>query len=172
MSKYIVDIPDSVKMIVYFHTESANEVWATKDILDDLEQYTPVDIEKVYDKAYSDGYNKGFKNGKAVIDKGCDGCECETHKDGTCIMCSNNYMNLWKEKNDKIEIGDEVKSLDDSGAEIEGFLPWIVTIIDNGNGYCQGIDNEGKVHATKKVKTRKTGRHFDIVSILEAMKHD
>ena len=80
----------------------------------------------------------------------------------------NNFTNQWTAKNDKIEVGDEVKSLNDLGEEIKGFLPWIVTIIDED--YCQGIDKEGRVHATQKVRACKTGRHFDIDKILEEMK--
>ena len=148
MSKYIIELNEEyAKGFVVFGIDADEKVICTTRYIDTLEQYTPVDVEKVYDKAYSDGYNKGFKNGKAVIDKGCDGCECETHKDGTCIMCSNNYMNLWKEKDDKIEIGDEVKSLADSRSALEGLLIWIVTFIDKGSHYCQGIDTEDKVNA-------------------------
>ena len=78
-----------------------------------------------------------------------------------------------EQKNDnEIKVGDEVKSLDDSGEEIKGFLPWIITIVDEDDDYCQGIDKEGRVHATQKVRACKTGRHFDIASILEAMRHD
>ena len=76
-----------------------------------------------------------------------------------------------EQKNDnEIKVGDEVKSLDDSGMEIKGFLPWIITIADEDDDYCQGIDKEGRVHATKKVRACKTGRHFDISKILEEMK--
>jgi len=58
------------------------------------------------------------------------------------------------------------------GEEIKEFLPWIVTIADEDDDYYQGIDKEGRVHATQKVRACKTGRHFDIASILEAMRHD
>ena len=141
------------------------------DIL--LKKIEKMDINNIQ-KQIEEAYQRGLEEGKVQSKCGCWGCEYErkTGEHLPCDYCMNNFTNQWIAKNDKIEVGDEVKSLDDSGLEIKGFLPWVVTIADEDNEYCQGIDKEGRVHATKKVKACKTGRHFDIVSILEAMKHD
>lgn len=123
-------------------------------------------------QSVDEAYQKGLENGKAQSKRGCCGCEYErkTGEHLPCDYCMNNFTNQWIAKSDKIEVGDEVKSLNDLGVEIKGFLPWVVTIINEDDDYCQGIDKEGKVHATKKERACKTGRHFDIDKILEKMK--
>ena len=103
--KYVIDIPDNVKKIVYFHLGNANAVWTTTNVLDDLEQLNSDYInehfgslqdeayQRGYDKGYADKtnnievcnkiakdiqdecYQRGFEDGKAVHDKGCEGCK-------------------------------------------------------------------------------------------------
>jgi len=168
MSKYIIDIPDGVEWgVVTCRTEDG---FYTRDF-DSLEELNSNYINENFGDLQDAAYQKGYRAGKRS-ERGCWGCEYEgkTGEHLPCDYCMNNFTNQWIAKSDKIEVGDEVKSLDDSGAEMERFLPWIVTII--GDDYCQGIDKEGRVHATKKERACKTGRHFDIASILEAMRHD
>lgn len=169
MSKYIIDIPDGVEWgVVTCRTEDG---FYTRDF-DSLEELNSNYINENFGDLQDTAYQKGLEEGKIQSERGCEGCEYEG-KIGEhlpCDYCMNNFTNQWIAKSDKIEVGDEVKSLNDLGEEIKGFLPWIVTIIDED--YCQGIDKEGRVHATQKVRACKTGRHFDIVSILEAMRHD
>lgn len=169
MSKYIIDIPDGVEWgVVTCRTEDG---FYTRDF-DSLEELNSNYINENFGDLQDTAYQKGLEEGKIQSERGCEGCEYEG-KIGEhlpCDYCMNNFTNQWIAKSDKIEVGDEVKSLNDLGEEIKGFLPWIVTIIDED--YCQGIDKEGRVHATQKVRAYKTGRHFDIVSILEAMRHD
>lgn len=169
MNKYIIDIPDGVEWgVVTCRTEDG---FYTRDF-DSLEELNSNYINENFGNLQDTAYQKGLEEGKIQSERGCEGCEYEG-KIGEhlpCDYCMNNFTNQWIAKSDKIEVGDEVKSLNDLGVEIKGLLPWVVTIIDED--YCQGIDKEGRVHATKKERACKTGRHFDIVSILEAMRHD
>ena len=69
---------------------------------------------------------------------------------------------------DRIEVGDEVISLRKNGEVIEDILPWIVTY-ETKYAY-QGFDACGMFHNNPKERVRKTGKHYDIASILEAMR--
>lgn len=72
---------------------------------------------------------------------------------------------------DKIEVGDEVEWDNDFTCD-----RFIVTRIYQPYGkkeQCDGIDDDGDVYRAVLIESLvKTGRHFDIASILEAMKHD
>ena len=71
-----------------------------------------------------DAFLRGFEKGKAVNDKGCDGCryECENKRRVPCIFCSNNIKlpstisssklkSQWQAKNDKIDVEDKVRKI-------------------------------------------------------------
>lgn len=89
MSKYIIELnSDYIKSVVAFGMMGDKGISAVFKI-DELEELTSVKKAE---------YQRGLEDGKAISDKGCEGCEYETHKDITCTMCSNNYMNLWAEK--------------------------------------------------------------------------
>ena len=72
-----------------------------------------------------------------------------------------------KKQSDKIEVGDEVNWLGDCFVVTRIFQP------RNMKEQCDGIDDDGCVYHDVLIKDlEKTGRHFDIASILEDMKHD
>lgn len=77
-------------------------------------------------------------------------------------------LKAYEEKqNDKIEVGDEVNWLGDCFIVTRIFQP------HNMKEQCDGIDDDGCVyHDVLMDDLEKTGRHFDIASILEVMKHD
>lgn len=118
----------------------------------------------------NEAYQKGFEDGKAVNDKGCEGC---MYNDGTkehspCDICCNAYLNRWTAKpqeDDDIKVGDEVR--DDDGET------YIITCL-NDDGTFDALYPDGTAfsRADMSIIYEKTGRHFDIHSILEAMKHD
>ena len=113
-------------------------------------------------------YQKGFEDGKAVNDKGCEGCKyanvAGTHE--PCVRCSNSYGNQWTAKDDKIEVGDEVTYKSDS-------ITWTAVVTQNVDGILTLMGETGAIAEGYDEKCYvKTGRHFDIQSILEAMKHD
>lgn len=113
-------------------------------------------------------YQKGFEDGKAVNNKGCEGCmyQDNTIEHHPCGVCCNAYNNRWKAKqtDDKIEVGDEVKPF---YTDITG----VVTLIDGDTIYV--LWRDGSSTSTLKLKeVTKTGRHFNIATILEDMRND
>lgn len=114
-------------------------------------------------------YQRGFEDGKAVNDKGCEGCmyQDNTIEHHPCGVCCNAYNNRWTAKDDKIEVGDEVNWLGDCFIVTRIFQP------RNMKEQCDGIDDDGCVYHDVLIKDlEKTGRHFDIASILEDMRND
>lgn len=106
-------------------------------------------------------YQRGFEDGKAVNDKGCEGCKYAVMGSDTtiCAECCNAYHNQWTAKNDKIEVGDEV--------EWNSNLIVVTRLYEAGGfDWCDGIRNDGRVFHILEKNARKTGRHFDIQSIL------
>ena len=58
--KYVIDIPDNVKKIVYFHLGNANAVWTTSNVLDDLEQLNSDYINEHFGQLQDDAYDEGY----------------------------------------------------------------------------------------------------------------
>lgn len=120
-----------------------------------------------YKKKLEVEYQRGFKDGKAVHDKGCEGCKYvgKVVTGPPCITCSNSYKNQWTAKDDKIEVGDEVNWLGTCFIVTRIFQPY------NMKEQCDGIDDDGCVYNYVLMDDlEKTGRHFDIASILEEMR--
>lgn len=115
-------------------------------------------------------YQRGFDDGKDSVMLPCDGCKWDTEDgDGAhCKRCSRNCLDNYEEKqNDKIEVGDEVNWLGDCFIVTRIFQP------HNMKGQCDGIDDDGcTYHDVLMDDLEKTGRHFDIASILDDMRHD
>ena len=129
--------------------------------LSTLEGLARKDIEERVD----DAYQRGLEDGKAVNDKGCEGCKYagKVVTGPPCISCCNSYRNQWTAKDDKIEVGDEVEVLNSGNKYL---IAWFA-----GTSLC-GFAHDGVTCRLQPSDVRKTGRHFDIASILEAMRHD
>ena len=127
--------------------------------LSTLEGLARKDIEERVD----DAYQRGLEDGKAVNDKGCEGCKYagKVVTGPPCISCCNSYRNQWTAKDDKIEVGDEVEVLNSGNKYL---IAWFA-----GTSLC-GFAHDGVTCRLQPSDVRKTGRHFDIQSILEAMK--
>ena len=127
------------------------------------------DIKKKLEAEYQRGLEEGKK---AQSDRGCVGCKYEDRDLSKlpCMVCSNSRKNCWtaKQTDDKIEVGDEVEWDDDFTGD-----RFIVTRIYQPYGkkeQCDGIDDDGDVYRAVLVESLvKTGRHFDIASILKEM---
>ena len=126
-------------------------------------------------------YQRGLEDGKAVNDKGCEGCKYSgtPQGDSPCFNCSNYYQNNWTAKDDKIEVGDEVTAYNELIRKEEHFV-----VIEVGGYFGEGnvglfalygndkssVDFKAGCFSTSAKDVTKTGRHFDIASILEDMK--
>ena len=126
-----------------------------------------------YKKKLEAEYQRGFEDGKWKSEDGCTGCKYEgkTGEHLPCDYCMNNFKNQWTAKDDKIEVGDEVEWDNDFTGD-----RFIVTRIYQPYGkkeQCDGIDDDGDVYRAVFIESLvKTGRHFDIASILEDMRND
>ena len=187
MSKYVVDLKDNCNMIQQICLTENGNAYATyveSTYVHYLEELNSDYINEhfgdlqdtAYQKGINDGsldvkqrvegaYQKGFEDGKAVNDKGCEGCKYSgtPQGDSPCYNCSNYYQNNWTAKDDKIVVGDEVEVLN-SGSKY--LIAWIA-----GTSIC-GFSHDGVTCHLQPSDVRKTGRHFDIQNILEAIKHD
>ncbi|MGF2525902.1 hypothetical protein ACQUW0_26605, partial [Ralstonia pseudosolanacearum] len=79
--------------------------------LEDLDVLNSDYINEHYGDLQDTAYQRGFEYGKAVNDKGCEGCKYagKVVTGPPCITCCNSYKNQWAAKDDKIEVGDEVE---------------------------------------------------------------
>ena len=172
MSKYIIEIKpeyeDSFKGLMILGAKDSN-LFVDTLAVENLEQYIPADVEKIYDKAYGDGYNKGFEDGKKSTEKGCEGCKFESRTaiEEPCKYCSNCHTSKYTpmpKHSDRIEVGDEVVWNDGTTLTVTR-----VYKLDDDE-WCDGMDEDGRMYGVLKNNVRKTGKHYDIASILEAMR--
>ena len=113
-------------------------------------------------------YQRGFEDGKAVNDKGCEGCKYEgiSRALSPCHYCTRNSTDYWtaKQTDDEIKVGDEVNWLGDCFIVTRIFQP------HNMKEQCDGIDDDGCVyHDVLMDDLEKTGKRYDIASILKEM---
>lgn len=178
--KYIIEVPDAARRILMVSANEKAEIWSVSIDVDNLEvlnaDYVNEHFSVLQDDAYNAGlekgkkeaYQRGLEDGKWKSEDGCTGCKYEGKVvTGTpCISCCNSYKNLWTAKSDKIEVGDEV--LWDGEKHIVTRINRDVDLVevkdyDLMSEYGSAIDHVSKYAFTK------TGRHFDIKGILEAM---
>ena len=168
--KYVIEIKpeyeDNFKGLMLLGAKDS-DLYVDTLAADNLEQYIPVDVEKIYDKAFSDGYKKGIEDGKASYDNGCEGCKWESQKgyDEPCKHCCNAYLNQYAPmpKDDSIKVGDEVRHKSHN-------TTWTAVVIRREEDVIYLMGHSGAVADYQLSGFEKTGRHFDIQPILEAMR--
>jgi hypothetical protein len=194
--KYIIDIPDNVKKIVYFHVGNANAVWTTSNVLDDLELLTTDYINEHYgslqDEAYQRGLDDAWECARKIslmppdeIEKVFPGAaKYNRYNLGYSGVEAIEKLKAYEEKQkvaDKIEVGDEVTAFNELTEEVEHFV-----VIEVGGYFGKGnvglfalygnnkssVDFKAGCFSISAKDVTKTGRHFDIDKILEEMRHD
>ena len=195
MSKYVIELRPDCKVVQQI-CESDGQLYIGSKSLNYFEElnadYINEHFGDLQDDAYNKGYaqcqddysdalkhakdtayQKGFEDGKWKSEDGCTGCKYEgkTGEHLPCDYCMNNFKNQWTAKDDEIEVGDEVEWDNDFTGD-----RFIVTRIYQPYGkkeQCDGIDDDGDVYRAVLIESLvKTGRHFDIASILEVMRND
>ena len=171
MSKYIIELKDDVQVVQKVGVAKNGNAFVMNFYKDQLKELNSDYINEHYGDLQDTAYQKGFEDGKAVKNKGCEGCKYQANRELTCPCseCANNFKNQWTAKDDKIEVGDEVEWDNDFTGD-----RFIVTRIYQPYGkkeQCDGIDDDGDVYRAVLIESLvKTGRHFDIQSILEGMR--
>lgn len=180
--KYVIEIKseyeDTIRGIMVLGVRDSN-LYMDALAVEDMEELNSDYINEHYGSLQDDAYKRGLEDGKAINDKGCEGCkyECENKTKVPCILCSNNiklpcvlcankFKNQWTAKDDKFEFGDEI--IDSNG--VKGC---VVSKDNEGYDTMYALFDGCRVpqYITQK-KYRKTGKRYDIEKILEEMKGD
>ena len=173
MSKYIIELKDDVQVVQKVGVTENGNAFVMNFYKDQLEELNADYINEHFGDLQDTAYQRGLEDGKAQAERGCKGCEYEgkTGEHLPCEYCKNNFRPQWTAKADKIEVGDEVEWDNDFTGD-----RFIVTRIYQPYGkkeQCDGIDDYGDVYRAVLIESLvKTGRHFDIASILEDMRND
>jgi hypothetical protein len=186
MSKYIIDTPDGVEWgVVTCRTEDG---FYTRDF-DSLEELNSDYINEHFGDLQDTAYQRGLEDAwnvarKIAVETDDGGVSISALYEmfGTESMCMimknntvhdvTNKLKAYEEKqkaDDGIKVGDEVAFHHDDGRPDTVV---VVTYIGQ-DGFIDGMDGRGTQYAHKNpTNWTKTGRHFDIAKILEAMKND
>jgi len=144
------------------------------------------DAQKEIDEAYQRGLDDAWEAARKIFGYEIDGgipidkigsvfgysenatfCTADIIRHNTASEAIDKLKAYEEKQNDKIEVGDEVNWLGDCFIVTRIFQP------HNMKEQCDGIDNDGCVyHDVLMDDLEKTGRHFDIASILEDMRND
>ena len=169
--KYIIELKDDVQVVQKVGVTENGNAFVMNFYKDQLEELNSDYINEHFGDLQDTAYKKGFEDGKAVNDKGCEWCQYQTRTvfDEPCVRCSNAYKSQWKAKSDKIVVGDEVEWTGDK--YIVTYINYDIDTSEITDYDLLGDDGSVADHV-KKCAFTKTGRHFDIQSILEEMQHD
>ena len=177
--KYIIEIPDDIQYVL-FNGKADNKYYTAVRPIAELEElnsdYINEHFGSLQDEAYQAGMDKAWEIARRIRlnceDGGIDGDglrkmfgTANTYtiiKDNTAseaVAKIKAYDNVTP--SDRIEVGDEV-------ATETGKKYTVVSFGDGGN-VC-GFNMDGKWTGWKPKEVTKTGKHYDIQSILEAMR--
>lgn len=184
MSKYIIDIPDSVKKIVYFHVGNANAIWTTSNILDDLEELNSDYINEHYgvlqDEAYQRGLDEAWEAARKIslmspdeIEKVFPGAaKYNRYNLGYSGVEAIEKLKAYEEKQkaeDDIKLGDELEHTVSGYTskaifleQIEDDEDWYTCLFWTSCGFA--------ILSYPKSQFKRTGKHFDIDKFLEEMR--
>lgn len=174
MSKYIIEIKpeyeDSFKGLMILGAKDSN-LFVDTLAVENLEELNSDYINEHYGQLQDEAYKRGFEDGKWKSEDGCTGCKYEGNDERSqpCALCCNAYTNQWtaKKQDDGINVGDEVDWSGDKFIVTRIFQPY-----DKAEE-CDGVDMDGCTYHDVLISgLTKTGRHFDIASMLEDMRHD
>ena len=192
MSKYIIEIPDDVQYVL-LNGQTDNKCYTAVRPVAELEVLNSDYINEHYgqmqDEAYKQGYadaeriwrapssdnefyRKGLEDGKKSIDNGCNGCKYEDQHgyDEPCNKCMHSHASHYTpmpKQDDSIKVGDIVERYVDGKLDSKGIY------LQEDDGYWRCLFDTGAVLMTfayPKGQFKKTGKHYDIASILEAMR--
>ena len=195
MSKYIIELEDDIKYLIIngrtdnrcytlvrpvaelevLNSDYINEHYG--ELQDEAYKQGYADAERIWRAPSSDNefYRKGLEDGKKSIDNGCNGCKYEDQHgyDEPCNKCMHSHASHYTpmpKQDDSIKVGDIVERYIDGKLDSKGIY------LQEEGGYWRCLFDTGAVLMTfayPKGQFKKTGKHYDIASILEAMRtHD
>ena len=181
MSKYIIEIEEKPLCVfdkdtqTYFprlwRVKGFNSLVFDEEGLSRLDELNSDYINEHYGQLQDEAYRKGFEDGKWKAEDGCDGCKYyeDTSLTNPCSECSRGCVDHYKPASDPdtIKVGDIVERY------VEGKLDSKGIYLQEDGGYWRCLFDTGAVLMTfayPKGQFKKTGKHYDIRSILDAMK--
>ena len=167
--KYIIEIPDDVQYVL-FNGKADNKYYTAVHPIAELEELNSDYINEHYGELQDEAYQRGFEDGKWKAEDGCTGCKYEGNAGEhlPCEYCMNNFKNQWTAKQkDRIEVGDEVEW--DGDKYVVTYLNYNIETSEITDYDLLAYDGSVIDHV-KKCTFTKTGKHYDIQSILEAMR--
>ena len=197
MTKYIIEIPDDVQYVL-LNGKADNKYYTAVHPIAELEELNSDYINEHYGELQDEAYQRGINDGSLDVKQRVEGAyqrgleyAWETARKLFSSMPDsdiekafpiewnnggfNALMNLkpqqaieklkaYEDKQkDSIEVGDEVVT--------RGVVPdntFLVTKVTESTVY--GISNDGSWNFFNRDSVTKTGKHYDIASILEAMR--
>ena len=170
MSKYVIELREDCEIVQQI-CSNGNGVRVGSVAVECLEELTAGYINEHFGDLQDTAYQKGFEDGKDVRIKGCEGCMYQDTaiEHNPCNLCCNAFLNRWTAKDGKIEVGDVVERYLNDKLDSTGIY------LGEDGDYWNCLFWTGAVFGTfayPKNQFKKTGRHFDIEKILEAMKRD
>ena len=182
MSKYIIELDDRIKLVTSVGVTENGVVYTTSDYVHNLEElnsdYINEHFGELQDEAYQAGLNDAWEAAKKICCNPPVGLDYDTLNEifGTRHLISvmaelsaGEVIDMIKayedKRSDRIEVGDEVIWKTDN-------ITFIATSTyeESGFDWCDGVAQNGKVYHTLIENDQKTGKHYDIQSILEAMR--
>jgi hypothetical protein len=180
-NRYILEInPDIAKSIVVFSMVGERGITAAFKI-DDLEVLNSDYINEHYGELQDEAYQRGLENAWDVARKLAVGTDdggvsiSDLYKIfGTESMCTIMKNNTVYDAIDKLKAYEDKQKADDEinvGDEVRSKRGWTAVVVKIDDGGLMLMDSSGAVGSYSDIsKFSKTGRHFDIQSILEAMR--
>ncbi len=161
-----MNIEQEIRDQIERNKELKQEVGYINNHLSILEGFCREDKQKQID----DAYKRGLEDGKKSKEKGCEGCKYELYGDteDPCWHCRKSYKDKYEPAphSDRIEVGDEVTHKSDS-------VVWkaVCIRIDGDGRHMNLMGHTGAVGYYPVDDFKKTGRHFDIPSIMEELRN-
>ena len=195
MTKYIIEIPDDVQYVL-LNGKADNKYYTAVRPVAELEVLNSDYINEHYDSLQEEAYKRGINDGSLDVKQRVEGAyqrgledAWEAAKKLFSSMADSDIekafpiewnnggfkalMNLQPQEaiaklkayedkqKDRIEVGDEVAT--------ETGKKYTVVSFSDGGTVC-GFNMDGKWTGWKPKEVTKTGKHYDIASILEAMR--
>ena len=175
--KYVIDLPDDAQYILIYGA-AENHCYTRVEQVDDLEElnsdYINEHFGEMQDEAYQAGLNDAWEAAKRIVDMPdppywdvFGKCKSDLFKKLSASEAIAKLKAYEEKRSDRIEVGDIVERYIDGKLDSKGVF------LQEEGGYWRCLFDTGAVLMTfayPKGQFKKTGKHYDIASILEAMR--
>ena len=185
MSKYIIDIPKTVGMgevgsvhYTYFDGIQCKTIVIKSDEIEELNSdYINEHFGDLQDTAYQRGLDDAWEAARKIVEMADPpywGVFNEYKNDLFGKISAAEAIAKLKVYEEKQKAEDEIKVMDEVVWTEDENVVIVVTCVYTADNmeWCDGVRKDGKVYSILTDNARKTGRHFNIATILEDMRND